>query len=63
MQLCLEGYYDSTVFHRVIKSFMVQGGDPTGTGKGLTPTHCVVGHVCLDKSVFGQQNMDDPCRK
>ena len=34
LQLCLEGYYDGTVFHRIIKGFMVQGGDPTGTGKG-----------------------------
>eukprot|EP00347_Sterkiella_histriomuscorum_P018523 403345186 len=34
LQLCLEGYYDQTIFHRIIKGFMVQGGDPTGTGQG-----------------------------
>jgi len=32
--LAREGYYDDTVFHRVIPDFMVQGGDPTGTGSG-----------------------------
>ncbi|GLJ45343.1 hypothetical protein SUGI_0954400 [Cryptomeria japonica] len=34
VQLCLEGYYNNTNFHRIIKSFMVQGGDKTGTGQG-----------------------------
>ena len=32
--LCEEGYYDGTPFHRCVRNFMVQGGDPTGTGKG-----------------------------
>ena len=32
--LARDGFYDSTVFHRVINDFMVQGGDPEGTGRG-----------------------------
>jgi peptidyl-prolyl cis-trans isomerase SDCCAG10 len=34
LQLCLDGYYDSTVFHRLVPGFIIQGGDPTGTGSG-----------------------------
>lgn len=32
--LAESGYYNGTIFHRIIQEFMVQGGDPTGTGRG-----------------------------
>lgn len=49
LALAASGYYDNTLFHRNMKGFMLQGGDPTGTGKGtfchflrhyLSPIHC-----------------------
>lgn len=34
LQLSLDGYYDNTIFHRLVPGFILQGGDPTGTGHG-----------------------------
>ncbi|KAG7376104.1 Peptidyl-prolyl cis-trans isomerase-like 1 [Phytophthora pseudosyringae] len=33
-ELARRGYYSNTIFHRIIRDFMIQGGDPTGTGRG-----------------------------
>lgn len=35
-ELARRGYYDGTPFHRIVPGFVIQGGDPTGTGRGGT---------------------------
>lgn len=34
LQLCLDGYFNGSIFHRLVPGFIIQGGDPTGTGEG-----------------------------
>lgn len=40
--LARQGFYNGTIFHRIIEGFMIQGGDPTGTGSG-GPGWCIKG--------------------
>lgn len=50
-KLVKEGFYDGVIFHRVISGFMIQGGDPTGTGRGGP------GYSIQDE--FGANNRND----
>ncbi|KAE8735255.1 Peptidyl-prolyl cis-trans isomerase CYP57 [Hibiscus syriacus] len=55
VQLCLEGYFDNTIFHRIIKGFLVQGGDPTGSGTGNPPCfQQILWRKYLREYVFGR---------
>lgn len=50
-KLVRSGFYDGTIFHRVIDGFMIQGGDPTGTGMGGP------GYTITDEFVKGHSNL------
>ncbi len=54
--LAAKGYYDGTTFHRVIPDFMVQGGDPTGTGTG-GPGYTFGNEITAHKHVAGALSM------
>lgn len=47
VKLARDGFYDGLIFHRVIEGFMIQGGDPTGTGCG-GPGHTIKGEFAAN---------------
>ena len=47
IDLANKGFYDGLIFHRVIRGFMIQGGDPTGTGMG-GPGYCIKGEFFMN---------------
>ena len=49
-KLVKQGYYDEVIFHRIIDGFMIQGGDPTGTGMGGP------GYMIKDEFTYNNRN-------
>ena len=60
--LANKGFYDGTIFHRVIPGFVIQGGDPTGTGEG-GPRYSIKGEfndIPFDRGVVGMARSQHP---
>ncbi|KAF9242097.1 cyclophilin-like domain-containing protein [Melanogaster broomeanus] len=55
-ELAKRGYYNGVIFHRIIADFMVQGGDPTGTGRGGTSIYGQKFYVFTGAGILAMAN-------